>query len=161
MLMALAAGKSRICCGPVTLHTETAIHIAKTLTKVSRNVPCMIQNIARIHALRQLSWFAMRLLLRLGNHEATGEVVPEPQQPPCWEFIRIFNGHGSSLSSHDLLERGWWVLGIAQIPNAPFLHWFWSWSWDKVWNPWIQVCEDRSYSGFQLLCNVSLQKLSK
>ena len=33
--MALAKGKSSIRCGPVTLHTETAIHVAKQLTDVS------------------------------------------------------------------------------------------------------------------------------
>jgi len=32
--MALAIGKSSIRCGPVTLHTETAIHIAQQLTQV-------------------------------------------------------------------------------------------------------------------------------
>eukprot|EP00112_Aurelia_sp_Birch-Aquarium-sp1_P011250 Seg2366.4 transcript_id=Seg2366.4/GoldUCD/mRNA.D3Y31 product="RNA 3'-terminal phosphate cyclase" protein_id=Seg2366.4/GoldUCD/D3Y31 len=31
LLMALASGKSAIQCGPITLHTETAIHIAETL----------------------------------------------------------------------------------------------------------------------------------
>ena len=35
ILMALAKGKSSIRCGPVTLHTETAIHVAKQLTDVS------------------------------------------------------------------------------------------------------------------------------
>ncbi|KAE8743573.1 hypothetical protein FOCC_FOCC010820 [Frankliniella occidentalis] len=34
ILMALAAGKSSIMCGPITLHTKTAIHIAQILTKV-------------------------------------------------------------------------------------------------------------------------------
>ena len=33
--MALAKGKSSIRCGPVTLHTDTAIHVAKQLTDVS------------------------------------------------------------------------------------------------------------------------------
>jgi hypothetical protein len=32
--MALAKGKSVIRCGPITLHTQTAIHIAKQITKV-------------------------------------------------------------------------------------------------------------------------------
>ncbi|KAL4235925.1 hypothetical protein ACF0H5_004315 [Mactra antiquata] len=32
ILMALANGKSKIRCGPVTLHSETAIHVAKQLT---------------------------------------------------------------------------------------------------------------------------------
>lgn len=36
ILMALAKGKSSIRCGPVTLHTETAIHVAQQLTHVSR-----------------------------------------------------------------------------------------------------------------------------
>ena len=35
ILMALADGKSRIKCGPITLHTETAIHIARIISKVS------------------------------------------------------------------------------------------------------------------------------
>ncbi|XP_076439997.1 RNA 3'-terminal phosphate cyclase-like [Babylonia areolata] len=33
LLMALAKGKSRVLCGPITLHTETAIHVAKQLTQ--------------------------------------------------------------------------------------------------------------------------------
>lgn len=33
LLMALAKGKSRILSGPITLHTETAIHVAKLLTQ--------------------------------------------------------------------------------------------------------------------------------
>ena len=32
--MALAKGVSRIECGPISLHTKTAVHIAQTLTKV-------------------------------------------------------------------------------------------------------------------------------
>ncbi len=35
ILMALAKGKSQITCGHPTLHTQTSIHIAETLTKVS------------------------------------------------------------------------------------------------------------------------------
>lgn len=34
ILMALARGTSRVRCGAITLHTETAIHIAQLLTKV-------------------------------------------------------------------------------------------------------------------------------
>ena len=34
ILMALAKGKSTIRTGPVTLHTQTAIHIAELLTQV-------------------------------------------------------------------------------------------------------------------------------
>ncbi|RUS70977.1 hypothetical protein EGW08_021259 [Elysia chlorotica] len=33
LLMTLAKGQSRILCGPLTLHTQTAIHIARLLTK--------------------------------------------------------------------------------------------------------------------------------
>lgn len=36
--MALAKGKSTIKCGSMTLHTETAIHIAKQLTNAKFNV---------------------------------------------------------------------------------------------------------------------------
>lgn len=35
ILMALAKGRSRILAGPVTLHTETAIHVAHLMTKVT------------------------------------------------------------------------------------------------------------------------------
>ena len=34
--MALARGKSQILCGPISLHTETAIHVAKLLTEVKK-----------------------------------------------------------------------------------------------------------------------------
>ena len=34
--MALAGGRSRILCGPISLHTETAIHVAKLLTEVKK-----------------------------------------------------------------------------------------------------------------------------
>jgi hypothetical protein len=40
LLMAVAHGKSRIKCGPVTLHTQTAIHIAHQLTEV-RLITCL------------------------------------------------------------------------------------------------------------------------
>ena len=36
LLMALARGKSQILCGPISLHTETAIHVAKLLTEVKK-----------------------------------------------------------------------------------------------------------------------------
>ncbi|KAK3907183.1 RNA 3'-terminal phosphate cyclase, partial [Frankliniella fusca] len=38
ILMALAAGKSNIMCGPITLHTKTAIHIAEILTKAQFHI---------------------------------------------------------------------------------------------------------------------------
>lgn len=38
LLMALAHGKSRVLCGPITLHTETAIHVAKLLTQAKFNI---------------------------------------------------------------------------------------------------------------------------
>ncbi|XP_033737570.1 RNA 3'-terminal phosphate cyclase-like [Pecten maximus] len=38
LLMALAKGKSQIKCGPLSLHTETAIHIAKLLTNAKFDV---------------------------------------------------------------------------------------------------------------------------
>ncbi|KAJ8305578.1 hypothetical protein KUTeg_016123 [Tegillarca granosa] len=38
ILMALAKGKSTIKCGSMTLHTETAIHIAKQLTNIQINL---------------------------------------------------------------------------------------------------------------------------
>jgi len=40
LLMAVARGKSRVKCGPVTLHTQTAIHIAHQLTEV-RLITCL------------------------------------------------------------------------------------------------------------------------
>ncbi len=39
--MALAKGKSQITCGQITVHTQTSIHIAETLTKVSRPIVLM------------------------------------------------------------------------------------------------------------------------
>ncbi|ESP05284.1 hypothetical protein LOTGIDRAFT_208285 [Lottia gigantea] len=38
LFMALAEGKSEVLCGPISLHTETAIHVAKTLTQVRLNL---------------------------------------------------------------------------------------------------------------------------
>ena len=38
ILMALAKGRSVIRTGPITLHTQTAIHIAKALAKVTPNL---------------------------------------------------------------------------------------------------------------------------
>ncbi|CAL8343384.1 unnamed protein product [Gadus morhua 'NCC'] len=38
IFMALASGTSRIRCGPVTLHTQTAIHVAEQLTQVPHHV---------------------------------------------------------------------------------------------------------------------------
>lgn len=35
ILMALAKGKSRVLCGALSLHTETAMHVAQLVTKVS------------------------------------------------------------------------------------------------------------------------------
>lgn len=32
IFMALADGESKLLCGPLTLHTETAIHVAEKLT---------------------------------------------------------------------------------------------------------------------------------
>ena len=49
--MALAKGQSRILTGPLTLHTQTAIHIATELTKAKfdviaiKNVNDVIRNI--------------------------------------------------------------------------------------------------------------------
>ena len=40
ILMALAKGKSRVQVGPISLHTQTAIHIAETLTKVGFRFFC-------------------------------------------------------------------------------------------------------------------------
>lgn len=36
--MALAKGTSRMRTGPITLHTQTAIHVAEQLTKVTKPV---------------------------------------------------------------------------------------------------------------------------
>lgn len=38
LLMAIAHGKSRVKCGPVTLHTQTAIHVAQELTEAKFNI---------------------------------------------------------------------------------------------------------------------------
>jgi len=35
ILMALAAGKSRVRVGPITLHTQTSIHVMQLLTKAT------------------------------------------------------------------------------------------------------------------------------
>lgn len=43
ILMALADGKSVVKCGPISLHTKTAIHIAEMLTNVSKaNRDCVL-----------------------------------------------------------------------------------------------------------------------
>ncbi|XP_020893413.1 RNA 3'-terminal phosphate cyclase [Exaiptasia diaphana] len=45
IFMALAAGKSRVRSGPLTMHTKTAIHIAELVTKASFTVtPCGTDN---------------------------------------------------------------------------------------------------------------------
>ncbi|PSN31248.1 RNA 3'-terminal phosphate cyclase, partial [Blattella germanica] len=38
IFMAIAHGKSRVKCGPVTLHTKTAIHVAEELTEAKFNI---------------------------------------------------------------------------------------------------------------------------
>ena len=38
--MALAEGKSEILCGPLSLHTETAIHVTSIMTKVEVTAAC-------------------------------------------------------------------------------------------------------------------------
>ncbi|KAK2148904.1 hypothetical protein LSH36_476g02054 [Paralvinella palmiformis] len=38
ILMALAKGTSKVKCGPITLHTETALQVAKTLTKMEYKI---------------------------------------------------------------------------------------------------------------------------
>ena len=45
IFMALAAGESALCTGPLTLHTESAIHIAELLT----GAKFTIRNIFNIH----------------------------------------------------------------------------------------------------------------
>ena len=40
IFMALADGESRLLCGPLTLHTETAIHIAEKMTGAKFKVGC-------------------------------------------------------------------------------------------------------------------------
>ena len=44
ILMALAEGKSEILCGPLSLHTETAIHVASIMTKVEVTTACCNYN---------------------------------------------------------------------------------------------------------------------
>ncbi|XP_039278151.1 RNA 3'-terminal phosphate cyclase [Nilaparvata lugens] len=45
IFMALAAGKSRVRCGPITLHTKTAIHIAELLTKAKFSIENVDSNV--------------------------------------------------------------------------------------------------------------------
>ncbi|XP_039300150.1 RNA 3'-terminal phosphate cyclase-like [Nilaparvata lugens] len=45
IFMALAAGKSRVRCGPITLHTKTAIHIAELLTKAKFSIENVNSNV--------------------------------------------------------------------------------------------------------------------
>ena len=51
LLMALAKGQSRMLCGPLTMHTQTAIHIARLLTKVGANVRvgAFIHHVKHLH----------------------------------------------------------------------------------------------------------------
>ena len=44
IFMALADGESRLLCGPLTLHTETAIHIAEKMTGAKFKVSDLIEN---------------------------------------------------------------------------------------------------------------------
>lgn len=44
VLMALAEGKSEILCGPMSLHTETAIHVASLMTKAKFEVQELTKN---------------------------------------------------------------------------------------------------------------------
>ena len=43
IFMALADGESRLLCGPLTLHTETAIHIAEKMTGAKFKVSGLIE----------------------------------------------------------------------------------------------------------------------
>ena len=54
IFMALAAGESALCTGPLTLHTESAIHIAELLT----GAKFTIRNIFNIHTyyFRGVGW---------------------------------------------------------------------------------------------------------
>lgn len=45
IFMALAKGTSRIRTGPITLHTQTAIHIAEQLTQVGQKESVMLLSI--------------------------------------------------------------------------------------------------------------------
>ncbi|XP_067678311.1 RNA 3'-terminal phosphate cyclase-like [Haliotis asinina] len=44
LLMALAEGKSDVLCGPITLHTKTAIHVAQLLTKAKFEIKKLSDN---------------------------------------------------------------------------------------------------------------------
>src|SRR6218665_1278679 len=44
IMMALAKGRSRVRCGPVTLHTQTAIHIAQIMTEVRSSSSIKLSN---------------------------------------------------------------------------------------------------------------------
>ena len=44
IFMALADGESRLLCGPLTLHTETAIHIAEKMTGAKFKVSDFVEN---------------------------------------------------------------------------------------------------------------------
>jgi len=59
--MALAAGDSALCTGPLTLHTESAIHIAEQLTGAKFTIRNIFINIPSfgaytIHKLRKNKW---------------------------------------------------------------------------------------------------------
>ena len=57
IFMALADGESRLLCGPLTLHTETAIHIAEKMTGAKFKVRFLTLteffNISLLHRWRQ------------------------------------------------------------------------------------------------------------
>ena len=44
IFMALAAGSSTLVTGPITLHTETAIHIAEKMTKAKFKIDNCVEN---------------------------------------------------------------------------------------------------------------------
>ena len=60
--MALAEGKSSFKTGPITLHTQTAIHIAETLTNVRLTImPSLIIFIIGLFC--QLSYYSFYVVL--------------------------------------------------------------------------------------------------
>ena len=78
--MALARGRSSLKCGAITLHTETAIHIAKQMTRVSKHgSESFIFLPYRIFHTRRVSQLAVR---RLDPGESPGSSLTRAISKP-------------------------------------------------------------------------------